>query len=308
MKYIILNSFLSLILLFLLFSIAKEEIEYKRYERFEWTSDVDVTDSTNTIRVIEGFLKNKNLNHDIINYDNRDKIIYSGLYQITDSHKNELLPDSLKIKWFSYKDDAFYQINEALPYDKIIEILNSYVTNELQFEIVFNNKGKIDLYLGNGYKNKQIFITTFKAKKINQKWTFNKNKVQDVFLMNSKAVFNPYIEITSNSKFKSCRTYFFDQYQSSFDSISNEKLYHFSTRKPRPFKSISFELSNDKFENGNLYFSLDFSEDELFNCLTKMSDLPKKLEVKLDEKDSVRSVFLSDSEKRFQLKELKHYD
>ena len=308
MKYIILNCFLSLILVFLVFSIVKEEIAYKRYERYDWTSDVEVADSTNTIRIMEGFLKNKNFEHDIINSSNSDKVLYTGLYQITDSHKNEILPDSLKMTWFSYQDDAFYQINDALPYDKIIEILNSYVTNDLQFEIVINNKGKIDLYLGNNYKNKQIFITTFKAKEINQKWTFNKNKVQDVFLMNSKSVFNPYLEITSNSKFKSCRAYFFDQYQSSFDSISNGKLYHFSTRKSRPFKSISFELSNDKFENGNLYFSLDFSEAELYDCLTKMSHLPKKLEVKLDEKDSVSSVFLSDSEKRFQLKELKHYD
>lgn len=308
MKLKIINSILSSLLILLIFAIVIEEINYKRYERYDWTSDVDVADSTNTIRVVEGFLINKNLEHDIINHDNGDKILYSGLYQITDSHKNELLPDSLKIKWFSYKDDAFYQINDALPYDKIIDILNSYITNDLQFEIVINNKGKIDLYLGNSYKNKQIFIATFKAKEINQKWTFNKNKVQDVFLMNSKAIFNPYLEINSNSKFKSCRAYFFDQYQSSFDSISNGNLYHFSTRKSRPFKSISFELSNNKFENGNLYFSLDFSEVELYDCLTKMSPLPKKLVVKLDEKDSVRSVYLSDSEKRFQLKELKHYD
>lgn len=308
MKYIILNCFLSLIVVFLVFSIVKEEMEYKRYERYDWTSDVDVADSTNTIRVVEGFLVNRNLEHDIINYDNSNKILYSGLYQITDSHKNELLPDSLKIKWFSYKDNAFYQVKEKLPYDKMIEILNSYVTNDLQFEIVLNNKGKIDLYLGNDYKKKQIFITSFKGKVIKQKWTFSKNRVQDVFLMNSKTAFNPYLEINSDSKFKSCTAYFFDQYQSSFDSISNGKLYHFSSRKSRPFKSISFELSNDKFENGNLYFSLDFSEVELYDCLTKMSNTPKKLEVKLDEKDSVRSVFLSDSEKRFQLKELKDYN
>ncbi len=299
------NIVLSFLLISLILAIVNEEIKYKRNERFDWTSDVDVADSTNTIRVIEGVLVRKFLEHDIIDHDNWNKILYSGNFQTANSHENELLPDSLKIKWFSYNDNSFYEIKDKISYERIIDILKNYKNDNLKFEIVFNKKGKIDLYFGVGFERKQIFITSFDAKKINHKWEFSKNRNRDVFLMNSKIKFNPYLEINSDSKFKDCSAFLFDENRFGYDSISKGKLFQFSSViKSKPFKSISFELNNDKFQNGELYFDLDFSEDELFNCLTKMDNSPKKLEVKLDEKDSVKSVFLSDSEMRFQLKEL----
>lgn len=109
-------------------------IKYRAAERFEWGGAVSSTIGY-TIQVAEcNFFHTGEWGY---NTDNR-KILNEGWDQknFADNNKTKsFYPDSLKMSWYSYTEQKFYEGNFALPYNKIVTQAAHLRTTTQQYEI-----------------------------------------------------------------------------------------------------------------------------------------------------------------------------
>ncbi|WP_300673125.1 hypothetical protein [Soonwooa sp.] len=171
------NIFLAIALGFILILNLMVRYKNKEQDKLLWgayilSSNADSSkDDVNAIKIIDASFSNrfdksqKSLNYDskkeageIVNTVDSVKIKFS-------TYNEDLLPDSLSVRFFSGNERKFYQLTTKLPYEKIRKLVLRNKQNPAFF-IEIQNKGKVLLKL-NQAKNDNLnyaTIASFNAK------------------------------------------------------------------------------------------------------------------------------------------------
>lgn len=155
----------------------------KEFEKIKWYSDIEIfadihsKKKLNTINIIKAELYNS--------YNKSGHFIESRSDSVTSPYDNyafkfndanDLLPDSLNLKYFSFDERKFYLLNAKFSYSKVKELSKkaSYVP---KFFIEIHPKGKVIVNL-NVEDSTRLKIDTFLAKETSgnlDKLIFEKN-------------------------------------------------------------------------------------------------------------------------------------
>ncbi len=164
------NIFLAITLGFILILNLIVRYINKEQDKLIWEAEIlssnadSSKDDVNAIKIIDASFFNrfdksqKSLNYDskkeageIVNTVDGDKIKFS-------TYDEDLLPDSLSLRFFSGNERKFYQVATKLPYEKIRKLVLRNKQNPAFF-IEIQNKGKVLLKL-NQAKNDNLNYTT----------------------------------------------------------------------------------------------------------------------------------------------------
>lgn len=239
-----LNIFLALLLLSIVSVYMYTIFLQKEWEKIAWTpvivSEMTPTsekETTPTIILLYFEINNdidyrsfyhfnykSELSHDFNPYLNSDSEI-----EITKYEFKGLLPDELKITYFSFEESCTYELLTPLPYSK----LKTICKDKSQLFIKIKSKGKIELLCKNGDSESKILVPigNFQAKKILTDLPLLKNSetaldsimnivdYKDVF--KEKFKWRCRFELTSNSQIESASTCEFSHYNhEDFLSVS----------------------------------------------------------------------------------------
>lgn len=172
------NIFFVIILAFLIVLNFATRIINKEQDKIFWNAEItsvskkSAKEDQNTIKIIDVVLYN-NFSHSerSLNYDSERKTggkinSISKKSILFNSYGDELLPDSLSLKYFSADESKFYLLNTKLPYEKIRNIVNrSRQTPNLVLEIQQNGIVSLKISLNENKKTDGEIIQTFKSKK-----------------------------------------------------------------------------------------------------------------------------------------------
>lgn len=158
------------ILLLILYGITL--IKKKEFDKLSWSAKIIAVEPNSTdeksgmVKILDAvFVNTFNQSENRLEHDS-PKIIVSkkGSDSAYFWTQDDLLPDSLSIKYFSVEEKKFYQLNTKLPSEKMQSSLDNGKRADLKLEV--QPKGKITLKLDmaeNG-KNKSKIIGSFQAK------------------------------------------------------------------------------------------------------------------------------------------------
>lgn len=306
MRNTLLNIILTLVLFTLLFLIIKEEITYKRYERYDWNCELSMQKDDAPLRIQDGYFSGNDFSMSFPNSQNNAKLIFSTANVSYDSKadgvKNQVLPDSLVIDWFSYAENQFYKAKNKLPYDKISKEIKANNLKNFDFILYFKKQGVINLYLRNASVDTRdsTFVTQIKAQKYDKEWEYGEDRHSDVNVMMSKCIITPDIRIKSNSKLKEIQMRNENDdtnYESGSDENARLKLKY--SLKPGMVNAISFDLLNEKkYEDKMLSFNVSFYNIELSSILDAFKGKDLDLEVNINESDSIENIYFKDKAKK----------
>lgn len=202
------NIFLAIALVFILILNLIVRYKNKEQDKLFWEAEIfssnadSSKDDVNAIKIIDASFFNrfdksqKNLDYDskkdageIVNTVDSVKIKFS-------TYDEDLLPDSLSVRFFSGNDSKFYQLATKLPYDKIRKLVLKNKETPF-FSVEIQSKGKVLLKL-NQAKNDNLNFTTIAS--------FNAKEATGTIeeLVNKKSLggqYNAYDGVTKVSDF-----------------------------------------------------------------------------------------------------------
>lgn len=186
----LINLFLFLLFLSILFLLKQEKIINRESEKYNWGfslySNLDVTDDVtknNDVTVVDRpIYLTQIISAELINtFDNsgsdlekhsKNTIINNDLIYSSDEPNNfkKILPNTIKLEYYSFEENKFYMLNTKLDYDKIINFANKKEKNtNLRFVINILPKGKVDFYFDESTNNK-FFIQNLNCKEVKYDW------------------------------------------------------------------------------------------------------------------------------------------
>ncbi|PBI90982.1 hypothetical protein BSF41_16880 [Flavobacterium sp. ACN2] len=174
------NKLLTLILIITVIANVIQCYNYKPNERFDWTGGV-ISSKGNIVQVAVCDFKGNDY------HINKDKILDNSWNEINgceDYMKNVFFPDSLSIKWFSYKEQKIYGGDFVLPIEMIRtkaaqmgmlpSVKNDYDSDKiLHFIAEVQPNGKFAVWMQKFDKNDKdtkFKIGTYQAKEIKATW------------------------------------------------------------------------------------------------------------------------------------------
>ncbi|GEM_PF-2294921 len=277
-------------------------------KKFYWNSSVVST--KNTVAQISNceFKGNYNINKNTI---------IKGWNKINVNENNtvnELLPDSLFIKWFSYNEQKFYcgrfALQKEIILDKIdlLNISSSIQGNNKEEYICFiaeiMPKGKLTVWLQKSNKvNSKLKIADYQSKEIKETWhIFDDYNKEDTSYINIKNKVALVLEKHSYKLDINLPTGY--KLRNSYINLFTQDILHFDEND---YKEIGNINSLPKkiyltWNNGKKKFSTDFyfSEDEVLDVFRKLDiNLNKEktnliLELSVnDRNDSIKAVLKS---------------
>lgn len=160
------------IVLVLLYGIAL--IQKKEFNKAKWSAKIisvsaDSTDEKQgMLKILDAvFINTFNDSENRLDYNSPKLIVSKGADSAYFWSQNDLLPDSLSIKYFSVEEKKFYQLNTKLPLEKMQNALNNKrFGTDLKLKV--QPKGKISLMIEQP-ENKSFgskLIEGFQAKEI----------------------------------------------------------------------------------------------------------------------------------------------
>jgi len=305
-RILIFNILLTILSIILLLGIFVKEKAYKKNERFGFSSKVILSDSLTGLWLYDCNLISNSKKINIVNRENWKKIFVNGAtsygYNYSDSEENTIIPDSISFSWFSFKDEKFYHLNDALPNKKIIEWLTQNKINKVVFNFTFNVDGNILIYL-NDYFNESkrlYFKATFNANEIsNQRWNDRTNREEDIALINFNRITPCYIHLQNQHPFKyikletelklnTLRNYFTEpdsHGKMKFNSVLNHGI-------PESIRIEIKDSINDKSKS----FFIDFNiqKNEIVNIIKSYPNSEFEFHVKMNHLDSIQGIYLKD--------------
>ena len=138
-----------LAVLIMLYFTAK--VKNKENEKVMWTAQIrsfsenSTSSNPNIIKVVDGIFYN-NFNHSTrtIDSDSKDLTSSQSRESIYFPNYNELLPDSLSLKYFSVDERKFYQLQTKIPYD-LMRNAESKIANLTKLSCEIYPGGKVIL-------------------------------------------------------------------------------------------------------------------------------------------------------------------
>lgn len=150
-------------------------IQKKKFDKFYWSAKIisvkpnSVNEQSGMLKILDAGLIN-NFNQTVTRLDHYSpKSIFSkeGSESAFFGTQNELLPDSLTIKYFSIEENKFYQLNAKLPLEKIHNSLeNKEFETDLKIEIQSGGKISLKIEQPESEKSGSKLILSFQAKEI----------------------------------------------------------------------------------------------------------------------------------------------
>lgn len=293
-----LNIFLLSLIMLLLVSIINEFI-YDRFNRFEYTIDVnkDYNNDSARIRIISSYVTID---------DNESFEIYP--YELG-FMKKEKLPKKIKIKWYDYRVDKFYIFDGDLPYKELKDAMRKTDKDFRTINFMLGNRNQILVSVGTNTV-KKLF-----AKETTNEWFKNENKEKVLFFTNEPPRCTTYLELESDSKF--IEAYFYNSAEYSnyaareryfSDSIVNGKILFEDSKldKSKSYDFIEMVLKNPKFNDDNfnkkLKIKINLDSDEIYD-FTKNSNKQNIIYyLKFDRSDSLKNVIISNGKETRSLK------
>ncbi len=279
-----LNIFLTLLLLSVISTYTYNIFLQKEWEKIAWTpvivSDIkQASEKETTPDVILLFFEINNdidyrsnyyfkyesqYSYDINPFLNADSKVELSRYEF-----KGLLPDELKLRYFSFEDVCTYELETPLSYFK----LQTICKNKSQLFIKIKPKGKIELLCKNGDLESDVLvpITHFQAKKIPTDLDVLKNSERSLDsipnLVDYKDVFKEKFnwickfDLTANASIESASTRDFSKkYHEDFVEAS--------------LKTIPEELQLRFTHEGCLYIpSYNFDAFELLTAFRKLNEI-----------------------------------
>ena len=179
----IINAILGLLLATFIIGIIIQVKVYNAAERFKWRAAVTSTKGYTIQVAYSDFFHTGDSGSET----DKSKILNEGYEDknFTQSGKdNSFYPDSLKICWYSYDEQKFYEGNFALPYKQILTQANTLRTTtkeynldyprpapetvDLQFVAEIAPQGKITAWITDG--GQRLKIGGYKATRVSQSW------------------------------------------------------------------------------------------------------------------------------------------
>lgn len=294
-----LNYILIIILLTIISAIIFEELNYNRLDRYYWEVHTNFSNDNGPINIIEGKVTNKKISVELSK--NSLDPYYSGFKNT----KKELPPDSIHLKWFSYPDNKFFQLNKKISESKILEFLKRNKNSDYNLEINFKKDGKVDLLLFCN-ENDSFLIDSFKGENYETKWMFGEDKATDVYMMNLRTIIFPEINIKSQSKYNHLDLFYKDNNGIGIGINDNNfdfNNYDFDKGKVYKFEIfIKFnKLNNDEL----LKVKVEYSDIEMAEILRKLSKEKVYFSMHFNSLDSLENIFIRDSSKKIRLENFK---
>lgn len=158
----------------LLFIYGITLLKKKEFNKVSWSAKIVSKDpnskdeKANMLKVLDAvFINTFNHSKNTLHFDSPKLIVSKGADSAYFWSQNDLLPDSLTIKYFSVEEKKFYQLNTRLPLEKMQNSLES--KNEgTDVKIEIQPKGKISLMIEQP-KNRDFglkLIQSFQAKEV----------------------------------------------------------------------------------------------------------------------------------------------
>ena len=307
LRIFIFNILLTLLSLILLIGVFAKENGYKKNERFDFSSNVILSDSLTGLWLYQSNIISNAEELDIVNRENWRKIFINGNssyeYTYSDSEENTIIPDSISFSWFSYSEEKFYNLKDNIPNKRIIEWLKRNELEKIEFNFVFNSDGKVEIYLNDYFnKSKRIYIKkTYKANVIkNQPWNDRTNREEDVALINYNK-FIPfyihiknqnklrYIKLESELKLKTLRNYF------SVPNRNGKMNNHSGKEKGFP-ESVRIEIKdsiNDKSKS--FFIDFDIEKSAIKKIIKQFPKSEFEFHIKMNDLDSIQEIYIKDS-------------
>lgn len=306
-----LNYFLIFLLFIIISGIIIIEIKYKRFDRCDWDINIETTKENEPIQIIKGYFsipsRRNNKNFVIEELYIMPKLVFNNSY-ISRSHniENELPPDSINVKWFSYTENKFYKLEDKIPFEKISSYLKSNNLSDVKITTGFKNGGYLNLYIKKDEFSgtDSLLIKSYQGIAYESKWELGQDRPSDVAAMNSKVVIQPELTINSQSKFRTFIAHYND-YSRHFDSISSNVLYGRKSHKGT-FNSFSLNLKNiEKYDHKMLNAEVSYSNKEMMAILNQLSKEKVSISIQMTSLDSIKSIHIKDSIKKIKLKNIK---
>lgn len=307
MKQKILNYILIVVLLGILTAITIDYLRYDGAHRYLWSAYMRIDQGNQPITFVEGYLTGRGNSLRFPNGEDDKKLIFDSTYGEPGMDK-ELPPDSIRVKWFSYADDCFYQIHKAVSKQKILDYVRKNNFQSYELILYFRKKGEVRVFVKEDFNSKDsLLVDSYKPEKYNTIWDFGTDRNSAVYLATRKVVTNPEIYIASNSTFKELSTSDLTQQGVHFDSISGRFPITNSRYVKRGFTYFNLELENKKIyhQDSILRINIDYSKPELARILKMLPEETVYVTIHLNAKDSVESVYYRDSKHRVPLHKFK---
>jgi hypothetical protein len=313
----ILNSLLLLLFFILVVGIFCKEKKYKKNERFDFQSQIILSDSLSGLWLYDCMLISDSKNIEAVNRENWRKIILSGMTSFKDistyTEKNTVFPDSISFNWFSFTEETFYQLDVNLPQVKIIKWLNENKLKYVKVNFIFQTNGFVNLIIEDYFDKSRSknFPLTKKAKIVKDyPWNEITNREEDIILINYNS-FTPcfihvkkkqllkHIELEANLKLNMLRNYFSNPDENGKMNI-NSKI---DSGIP---ESVQIEIKdsiNDKTKS--FFISFDIPRNEICTILQNNPKSEFELHIRMNELDSIQEIYLKNSKQKFILNDLK---
>ncbi|RNA62111.1 hypothetical protein D1631_09300 [Chryseobacterium nematophagum] len=165
------NLFLTCLFVLLLMLYGYALIKGKEFDKLKWNAEVHSTseDKTmkkgNMIRVINADLfNNSNDSENSPEFSSPDLIYSKSTDSVYFWGKDDLLPDSLSLKYYSIDEKKFYSLHTKLPYDNLKQAIKDKLIESI-VSINIKPKGKVELWIKQPDNDdfKPFIIKNFKA-------------------------------------------------------------------------------------------------------------------------------------------------
>ncbi|SKB66814.1 hypothetical protein SAMN05660477_00638 [Soonwooa buanensis] len=331
----IINLVLGLILLAIVATLLYLKNENRDFEKYNWSAIIytsglydgttkkaatseksDTTENNiellkfhfyNTEEVSSSLLWDKNFYGDILNSKAQNQINSDAIFGLYPNHAN--------ISYFSYNDNAFYQLDQTLDYAKIKKIARKYRYNresEISFFVDILSHNKVILFLGvNGDEDNGIeLIDTLTSTKIKENWAIlkqnapsrknirNLESLQELVL--SKKYWGVHLELPKDADLESISMTGFDNSEIK-DIVSSDLVMPFKSRK-LPKSILITWISNDKTYSLNYEIDGQSLLDAFKTLSLNTNEANINLSIIIPNNNKPASLFLKQAGNNIQIK------
>jgi hypothetical protein len=312
MKETSINKMLLLILVAICIGIVIKELEYKRFERFNWSIGL-IAEKGEVVEVYSCYFTNNYhyIEKERIMYD-REKPDYFGY--VSDSQvKKEFYPDSCAIQWFSYNDNKFYEANIPLS-KKLVKRITEKLKADRQYksadDITFyaKLKAKGNLTIGAATYDFHEEIISVQAHEIEIDWkkfksysALNRNEWVDAVV--SRYNWNLVVDLPEKQTIDEIRVYTFANI--SYYSTDQQDTLSQATLKPIPSKICLWVISPQ--ENKRTYIQTNLDDKEIYHDFSNLKKSEKTsilLQVAPPDRDDTQvDIFLKQGNRKIKLEQ-----
>lgn len=295
------NYLLLVLILVLAGAVARRELSYGRFSRFEYTVRYSGKDGT-FIRLTENLF-----------YAKKDT------FSVPDSERSVQVrkmpvPEKIHLVWFSYNDNAFYE------FEGNIAAVTRNLGNHDDLRIEFGEKGTFSVMLsGEGWSADDKATGSYRGKKVVRSWPKpDPERDKAVFFIQNRKAVTTHLLMESGSELSEIRfdpvtDLYFPSPGDYADSLSNGMLLHDAQpaiiRIPSRFTLKFFRNSGMKSGSEEdlsaplIEMMVNFDDNQLYRILKNDPDEKHfDLKINMDKDDNLKSVYLSAHNKIHRLK------